>query len=115
MSSNNEVIWEIHTEKVLNFLKEGKRIDGRKMDEYRPIKIQKNVSHNADGSARVLLGKTDVIAGIKLAPGEPFPDLPDRGTIAVGVELLPLASPDFESGPPRFPFICCSSLIDAIT
>ena len=112
MSNNNEVIWEIRAEKVLHALKEGKRIDGRKMGEYRSVKIQKNISHNADGSARVKLGETDVIAGIKLSPGEPFPDLPDKGTISVGVELLPLASPDFESGPPRSNSIELARVVD---
>ena len=33
-------------------------------------------------------------------PGDPFPDTPDEGTISVGAELLPLANPAFETGPP---------------
>jgi exosome complex component RRP42 len=32
--------------------------------------------------------------------GKPYPDTPDQGGLMVGAELLPLSSPDFESGPP---------------
>ncbi len=36
-----------------------------------------------------------------MQPGEPFPDTPDTGVIITNLELVPLASPTFESGPPR--------------
>jgi exosome complex component RRP42 len=32
--------------------------------------------------------------------GKPFPDMPDMGTLKTGAEFSPIASPDFESGPP---------------
>ncbi len=96
-----ETIWDLRTDKTIAAIKEGKRLDGRKPDEYRPIRVDKKISENADGSARALLGKTDVIAGVKMILGEPYPDRPDEGTIIVGAELLPLASPAFEPGPPR--------------
>ena len=96
-----EAIWALRSDKVIEAIKEGKRLDGRKVDEYREVKIQHNISENANGSARVLLGETDVIAGVKMEPAEPFPDVPDEGSISVGAEFLPLASPSFESGPPR--------------
>ena len=81
--------------------KEGKRIDGRKFDEYRDIKIEYGVSKNAEGSAKVTLGKTVVVAGVKMEIGEPFPDNPDEGILIVGAEFSPIASPDFEPGPPN--------------
>ncbi len=96
-----EAIWALKSDKVIEAIKEGKRLDARKVDEYREVKIQHNISENANGSARVLLGETDVIAGIKMEPATPFPDMPDEGSISVGAEFLPLASPSFESGPPR--------------
>ena len=95
------ILWELKADKVMEWAKKGERIDGRKMDEYRKISLQKNISENADGSARVMIGSTDVVCGIKMLAGEPFPDTPDEGTINVGVELLPLANPLFETGPPR--------------
>ena len=42
----------------------GKRLDGRALDELRPIKITASVLHNADGSAYVEWGRNKVIAGV---------------------------------------------------
>ncbi|MBI5553542.1 MAG: exosome complex protein Rrp42, partial [Candidatus Diapherotrites archaeon] len=66
----------------------------------------------ADGIARVKLGKTDVVAGVKMQPGIPYPDSPNEGSLSVGVELLAMASPDFESGPPRPDSIELSRVVD---
>jgi exosome complex component RRP41 len=43
---------------------EGIRIDGRKLDELRPIKIQVGTLHNADGSAFVEWGANKVMAAV---------------------------------------------------
>jgi len=43
---------------------EGLRIDGRKLDELRPIKIQVGPLHNADGSAFVEWGQNKVMAAV---------------------------------------------------
>jgi exosome complex component RRP42 len=81
--------------------REGKRIDGRKFDEYREIKIENGyVSEKSCGSALVKLGDTQVLVGISMDVGEPYSDSPEEGVMTVGVELRPLASPSFESGPP---------------
>ena len=77
-----------------------KRVDGRKEDEFRKIEIEPNPIANAEGSARVRMGKTEVIAGVKISTGEPFPDKPDDGVLMTGAEFSPLASEDFETGPP---------------
>ncbi|HSV42350.1 MAG TPA: exosome complex exonuclease Rrp41, partial [Methanomassiliicoccales archaeon] len=42
----------------------GIRIDGRKVDELRPIKIEAGVLKNADGSAYVEMGKNKVLAAV---------------------------------------------------
>lgn len=77
------------------------RLDGRRLDEYRKITIERGVSSkSAEGSARVTIGDTTVIAGIKMEVAKPYPDMPNAGTMMVGVELLPLSSPEFETGPP---------------
>ena len=44
--------------------------------------------------------------------GEPYPDSPDKGNLVVSGDLLPLASPRFESGPPGFQAIELSRLMD---
>ena len=95
------ILWELKSDKVLEEAKKGNRLDGRSFDEYRKIEIRKGISENADGSARVRLGTTEVVCGVKMVSGEPFPDTPGEGSISVGVELLPLASPVFETGPPN--------------
>jgi exosome complex component RRP42 len=85
---------------MFKLLENGERIDGRKMDEFREIKLETNIIENAEGSARVKIGKTDVIVGVKMNIGVPFPDMPNMGVLKTGAEFTPIADPDFESGPP---------------
>lgn len=91
---------------------EGKRFDSRNLLDYRDFEISFEVSNCAEGSARIKLGKTDVVVGVKMAPGEPYPDSPDAGNLMVSGDLLPLASPRFESGPPGFTAIELPRLVD---
>jgi exosome complex component RRP42 len=78
----------------------GKRADGRGFEEYRELQFTTGLIHVAEGSAKVKLGNTMVLAGIKMELGTPYPDCPDKGTISTGSELLPMASPGFDSGAP---------------
>ncbi len=96
----DDILVEIKKDYVLSKLRDGERIDGRKLDEVRPIEIQTGLIAKAEGSALVKLGNTMVVAGVKMQPGEPFPDAPDQGIIITNAELVPLASPTFEPGPP---------------
>ncbi|MCK4332084.1 MAG: exosome complex protein Rrp42 [Thermoplasmatales archaeon] len=91
---------------------EGKRIDGRKFDEYRKIEIETNVVNKAEGSARVKIGNTQVLVGIKMGVGEPYSDSPESGVLTTAAELIPLASPDFEAGPPREDAIELARVVD---
>jgi len=90
------------------------REDKRKLTEYRkPLTIEYGISSkSAEGSARVKIGDTEVVAGVKLDVGTPYPDTPDEGTMMVGVELLPLSSPEFETGPPNINSIELARVID---
>src|SRR3989338_6030949 len=98
---------------VASLLAEGKRLDGRKPLEYRqPITIQYGFVRTAEGSAKVTIGETEVIAGVKMEIGEPYPDTPDQGTIIVGAELLPLSNPEFELGPPGIQAIELARVVD---
>ena len=99
-------------EHINNSLKEDVRLDGRKKEEFRKIEIETGVIKTAEGSARVKCGNTEVIAGVKLDVGEPFPDIPDEGVLMVGAELLPLSNPEFESGPPSTESIEVARVID---
>ena len=98
---------------ILDSLSKEHREDSRKFDEYRKIKIEYNViPRTAEGSARVKIGETEVIAGIKLEMGVPYPDTEDQGGIMVNIELIPLAAPEFESGPPSIDAIELSRVTD---
>jgi exosome complex component RRP42 len=103
---------ELDTELIKSIAKKGKRIDNRSFDEYRDITIEQNVVSSAEGSARVRLGNTEVVAGIKMDVGEPYADSPDEGVIIVAAELVPLANPEFEAGPPREDAIELSRVVD---
>lgn len=86
---------------IYDLIDKGLRLDGRKLDEFRKIEIEYSISAKAaEGSARVKIGDTEAIAGVKMEVGNTYPDQPEKGTLMAGVELLPLSSPDFESGPP---------------
>ncbi|NJE25825.1 exosome complex protein Rrp42 [Thermococcus sp. MV5] len=95
-----EVMASIMKDHILQLLKEEKRIDGRGLGDVRPLTIETDVIEKAEGSALVKLGDTQVLVGIKVDLGEPFPDLPNMGVITTNVEFVPLASPTFEPGPP---------------
>lgn len=98
--------------RIVEYLTEEKRFDARKLLEYRPINIEMHISKNADGSARVRLGNTEVVAGVKLDAGQPFTDSQDSGVLVVTTELTPLASEKFELGPPGIQSIELSRIVD---
>ncbi|EMR73945.1 ribosomal RNA-processing protein RRP42 [Thermoplasmatales archaeon SCGC AB-539-N05] len=106
------VVSSIKRDYIYKLANDGKRVDDRKFDEYRPIKIETGIISKAEGSARVKIGNTQVVAGIKMGIGEPYPDSPDKGVMMTAAELIPLASPDFESGPPRKNAIELARVVD---
>ena len=95
------VISEIKKDFIFNLLLKGERTDGRTFDQYREISIQRDVIRKAEGSALVKIGSSQVLVGVKMQPGEPFQDTPNKGVIITNAELVPLASPSFEPGPPN--------------
>lgn len=99
-------------EHIRTALKKGIRLDGRKLDEIRPIKIQLGLLSTAEGSSKVTFGDAEVIAGVKMALEKPYPDTPEDGVLMVNSELLPISSPDFEAGPPSIESIETSRVID---
>ena len=98
---------------VLALAKQGKRFDGRKLDEYRgPIEVETNISNSAEGSVRVKMGETVVIAGVKLSLEKPYPDTPEDGGLMINAELTPLSSSRYEPGPPQMPAIELARVTD---
>jgi exosome complex component RRP42 len=97
---------------ITQFLDEDIRFDGRKKEEYRNIVIENDIAVTSEGSAKVQLGDTIVIAGVKIEAGSPFPDTPDEGVLMVGVELSPIANENYETGPPGFDAIELARVTD---
>jgi len=110
--SSEYVIPKLRSDVVISMISKGVRVSGRRVDEYRPITIVKDYVPNANGSALVKLGNTQVIVGVKLEVGTPFPDTPDEGNLIVNAEFVPAASPVFEPGPPDENAIELARVID---
>jgi len=87
-------------------------MDGRKKDEFRKITIETGVISTAEGSARIKCGETELIVGVKMGVGDPYPDIPEEGVLMTGTELYPLSNPEFEGGPPRERAIETARVID---
>ena len=71
------------SEKLKLVSEEGIRIDGRRLEELRPLKIEIGVLDKSDGSAYVELGKTKIFAAV-FGPREVHPKhlaLPDRAIL----------------------------------
>jgi exosome complex component RRP42 len=106
------VITKVKQKQIAELIAKGKRLDGRDLSDYREMKIEQGMIERAEGSARVLLGKTEVVVGVKIETGEPFPDTPNEGVLTVNAELVPLASPGFEPGPPDESSIELARIVD---
>ena len=107
-----DIVADIKRDYIADLARRGKRFDGRAWDEFRPVRIETNLIQQAEGSARVHLGDTDVVVGVKMAIGTPYPDSPDQGTLTSSAELVPMASPTFEVGPPRPEAIELARVVD---
>lgn len=108
----NYVVETIRKAQMVQLLANGKRMDERTLDQHRTLKIETGIIPKANGSAKVTLGNTEVIAGVKIATGIPFPDTPDKGILMVNAEILPLSSPYAEAGPPSEEAIELARVVD---
>ena len=106
------IIPYITQKQIAESISNGKRLDGRGLTDYREIQVEAGIIESAEGSARVRLGKTEVLVGIKIEVGEPFSDIPNEGVLTVNAELVPLASPTFETGPPGQEAIELARVVD---
>ena len=106
------IVVRVKQKQIAQLMAKGKRLDGREPNDYREIKVEMGIIEKAEGSARVLLGKTEVLVGVKIEVGKPFPDTPNEGVLTVNAELVPLASPTFEPGPPNENAIELARVVD---
>jgi exosome complex component RRP42 len=106
------VVEYLRRTQMVDLLSKGKRLDGRGLNDYRKIIIETNVIEKANGSAKVSIGNSQVVAGVKIETGTPFPDTPNKGLLVVNSEVLPLSSPYAEPGPPDESAIELARVVD---
>ena len=94
------IVEHLRKQQMWDSISKGKRLDGRNLDEIRPIEIEVGLIRKANGSARVKFGNSEVVAGVKVETGEPFEGLENKGALILSAEVLPTASPYIEPGPP---------------
>lgn len=83
-------------ESKVDYKKSGKRYDGRKMNETRPVSIKSGVLKNADGSAYLEWGQNKVYAGV-FGPREALPKHsadPNKAVIKVEYRMTSFSVPD---------------------
>jgi exosome complex component RRP42 len=112
MSDSYKIVAKITQKQIVDGLRKNTRIDGRGLLDYREITTEVGLIEKASGSALVSLGKTKILAGVKVETGEPYSDRPDEGVLTVNAELIPLAAPDFEPGPPGEDAIELARVVD---
>lgn len=100
ITPQTEPLTRIKSRQMIEFLRQGKRLDGRRPDQYRNVKIEAGIIGKAEGSAQASIGNTRVLVGVKIETGPPYSDTPNMGVLTVNAELLPLAHEIFEPGPP---------------
>jgi len=82
--------------------KKGLRLDGRKPEELRSIKIEVGILPNADGSAYIQQGKNKILAGV-YGPRELHPKhlaLPDRTVLRCRYHMAPFSVQERKSPAP---------------
>ncbi|MCS7120530.1 MAG: exosome complex exonuclease Rrp41 [Nitrososphaerota archaeon] len=80
----------------------GIRIDGRKLNELRPLKLEVGVLSNADGSAYIEQGKNKILAAV-YGPREVHPRhlaLPDRAILRCRYHMAPFSVEERKSPAP---------------
>ena len=106
------VIPEIKRELIHKLAAQDTREDGRSLLEFRELKFETGIIGTANGSSRLSLGDTEVIVGVKVQIGTPYPDKPDQGVLMTGCELKPMAHPSFQGGAPSEEAIEIARVVD---
>jgi len=82
--------------------KEGKRVDGRRLEELRPIRLEVGLLSSADGSAYIEQGKCKILAAV-YGPREAHPKhlaLPDRALLQCRYHMAPFSVEERKSPAP---------------
>ncbi|XP_001601196.1 exosome complex component RRP42 [Nasonia vitripennis] len=72
------------------------RNDGRSRTDYRCMELETKLMDQVHGSARLRIGNTDILVGVKVEIDTPYPDSPNEGKIEFFVDCSANATPSFE-------------------
>lgn len=89
-------------EKVSLLDKNGRRVDGRRLDELRPIKLEVGILDKANGSAYIEHGKNKILAAV-FGPREAHPKhiaLADRAVVRCRYHMAPFSTDERKSPAP---------------
>uniref|UniRef100_A0A2H6NDU9 Exosome component 7 n=1 Tax=Micrurus carvalhoi TaxID=3147026 RepID=A0A2H6NDU9_9SAUR len=81
---------------IMHGVQEDLRVDGRGCEDYRCTEVETDVISNTNGSARVKLGHTDILVGVKAEMGTPKLEKPNEGCLEFFVDCSANATPEFE-------------------
>ncbi|XP_073757153.1 exosome complex component RRP42 isoform X1 [Callorhinus ursinus] len=71
---------------IVHGVQEDLRVDGRGCEDYRYVEVETDVVSNTSGSARVKLGHTDILVGVKAEMGTPKLEKPNEGYLEFFVD-----------------------------
>ncbi len=104
---------KLNQKTIRKIIEDGERLDERELDEYRDIEVEADyINETAEGSAKVSIGKTQVVVGLSIDVESPYDDRPGRGTLVTNAELAPMAHREYESGPPQEPGVELARVVD---
>lgn len=89
-------------EKISLIDKNGLRVDGRRLDELRPLKLEVGVLDKANGSAYIEHGRNKILAGV-FGPREAHPKhiaLADRAVVRCRYHMAPFSTDERKSPAP---------------
>eukprot|EP00038_Savillea_parva_P019397 m.27393 g.27393 ORF g.27393 m.27393 type:complete len:165 (-) comp4407_c0_seq2:108-602(-) len=97
MPSNRPLLSRAERTYIEDGVAQNFRADGRQCVDMRDCVIERGVISNTNGSARVRVGGTDVLVGVKLEAAKPLTEYPNHGRIEFNVDCSAGASPAFVS------------------
>ncbi|KAF4524684.1 hypothetical protein B566_EDAN009528, partial [Ephemera danica] len=80
---------------IIKSISEDRRLDGRKLTEYRPLEIQFGAEY---GCCQVSMGDTRILAQVSCEIQQPKATRPNEGMLHINVGLSPMGAPHFETG-----------------
>ena len=81
---------------IVHGVQDNFRGDGRGCEDYRHVDIETDVLSNASGSAKLSLGNTDVLVGVKVDITQPTAERQNEGRLEFFVDFSANAAPAFE-------------------